>query len=409
VPAPPPWHAIAVRRVSRAVLALAAAGGLAAGGPATGGAAARVGRLAANQCPQPNGQAEVGVPWAQQRLDFMQAWAITRGQGVTVAVIDSGLSTPGPQLAGLATRVVGPRNLVPGEQPTNISDDCGHGTAAAAIIAAPQVAGTNFVGVAPEAAIMPLKYTDTHNTTAGSSLIAAAIEAAIRGPVRAGVINVSSVVPQDDPALRQAVTDALAADAVVVAAAGNDRQNGNPVEYPAAYAATYPNVIAVGASDTNDQVAQFSETGPYVSLVAPGVGIEIPALRAGFTSDSGTSYAAPFVAGTAALVRAADPRLSAAQVRDRIEATADPLAGPGRNAAGAGVVNPLLAVASLPSAPGGATSSAARPLPPPVRASHTNHAERDRALMIGLGGVVAAVAVGIAAMLRRRIRVAVAE
>ncbi len=141
--------------------------------------------------------------------------------------------------------------------------------------------------------------------------------------------------------LAEAVRYALDHDVVVVAAAGNFDPERHKTTHTMDYPAAYPGVIAVGASEKDDTLADFSFWGSWVSVVAPGVGVysTVPTdgspeeLETGrYESEDGTSMASPYVAGVAALVRSLHPELSASQVKARIEATAVDLGDPGYDA-----------------------------------------------------------------------------
>ncbi|HEY5990695.1 MAG TPA: S8 family serine peptidase, partial [Streptosporangiaceae bacterium] len=287
--------------------------------------------LPAGNCPP-----ELGVrrltrePWAQRALDFSAVWRLTRGAGVMVAVVDSGVDYSS-QLAGRVSYIDvtlrGPRDCV------------GHGTAVASLIAAAdaRARGVSFYGVAPAARILSVKV--NAGDTGRPGLLAQGIrDAAMAG---AQVINVSVQTAQNSPVLRAAVAYAVRQDAVVVAAAGNDNPGGGVGPY---YPASYPGVISVGAIDQTGALTSYTDRKTRVSVTAPGENIA-SAWPGGFNpANQGTSFAAAFVSGVAALVRAAYPRLTAAQVARRIEATADGSTGAHT---GAGVVNPVQAVTAV--------------------------------------------------------------
>src|SRR6185437_5639544 len=237
--------------------------------------------------------------------------------------------------------------------------DCvGHGTAVASIIAAAPMPGISFTGVAPAARILSVKIsgTDTFPTAATPRGIMDAVQ------FGADVINLSLSTPDDVPALRQAVAYALSHNVVVVAAAGNDiPQNGTGPFYPAAY----PGVLSVGAAAPGGALAPFSDRRTPVGVIAPGVNVTSAypgTFPDAYNPDqSGTSFAAAYVSGVVALVRAAHPRLNPAQVVARLEATARGSTGPG---SGHGVIDPDRAVtADLPCAPAASPgqSSAGQP------------------------------------------------
>lgn len=334
--------------------------------------------------------------WAQQRLKFQQVWPITRGQGVLVAVIDSGLDTQNPQLRSL--RPLPGTNVIdqPGF-PAGSTRDCkGHGTEVTSIIAAPAYRGSQFLGMAPGVTILPIKQTNTDGDRTGTwEGIARGIDAAVAA--RARVVNISVTSPTTGPQLADAVQRAADAGVVIVAAAGNDGAGNDLPAYPAAYSTRFPNVIAVSATDATDQVADFSQTGSYVTVAAPGVGVEVPAPITGYLKVDGTSFAAPCVTATVALMLSAHHGMTPAQVRNRLEATADPPPAtvPDRKY-GYGIVNPYLAVTSVrDDSPISSASAIAPPVParaaptPPDR--HVQHLAIGAALaLVGLAAIVIA-------------------
>ncbi|WP_237110776.1 S8 family serine peptidase [Nonomuraea sp. MG754425] len=267
-------------------------------------------------------------PWAQKRLDIKTAWRLTRGAGVRVAIADSGADYhPQVQL----TKIVD-------ETHTGYRDCVGHGTAVSGIIGARFLSGVPFHGVAPDAVIMMFK--QSNKSEGDISHLIGAINDAVAA--KADVINVS-VRAADTPALKAAVQRALAQDIVVVAAAGNIE--GPDDEDVPAYPAAYEGVLAVGAATPDGRRADSSNASTPVSVLGPGTDITAPwPGRAYKLGLQGTSFATPYVAGTAALVRARFPRLTQEQVRRRITATADGTSGAGT---GTGMVNPVLALTAV--------------------------------------------------------------
>lgn len=294
------------------------------------------------------------IPWPQQRYAPDRLTALATGAGVTVAVIDSGVDARHPQLKGRVAK--GTDYLDPGGD-GNL-DCAGHGTAVASIVAATARAGVGFHGLAPKAKILPIRISEQQiidGKESGRTVTAAQFARAIRWAVDHGadVLNLSVVLYEDNRAVRAAIAYAVEEDVVVVAAAGNLHENGDPRPYPAAY----DGVLGVGAVGADGTRSPFSQVGPYVDVVAPGGEVLAAAAGRGHKRQNGTSYAAPFVSATAALVREYRPELSAREVIARIITTADPAPGGGRNDAyGAGVLNPYRAV----------TETAAAGAPPPA-------------------------------------------
>lgn len=350
---------------------------------------------------KPGGPDPGRVPWAQQRLNIADVWPITQGANVRVAVVDSGVDRQQPQMAQV--HYAGGARVVPGGTgPTDTTDCVGHGTGVAGIIAAPKVQGVGFTGVAPGAMIIPIEVTNNDQGIPAET-IAKGIDNAI--DKHAQVINVSIYTTSDVPELRDAVARAERAGIVVVAAASEGQSQSLP-GYPAAYSTQNSNVIAVGMTDTQDNVADGSGTGAYIDLVAPGQDVEAPqpgpSLRSGYRSWEGTSFATPYVTGVVALVLATHPSLTPAQVRNRLEATADPPPGvtvPSTRY-GYGIVNPYLAVTTIrnDSKLAGAPTEAAAVPPVPPKAPADRHLQH-LALAVGtillglavLGGLTAAV------------------
>ncbi|MEQ4301159.1 type VII secretion-associated serine protease mycosin [Plantactinospora sp. B6F1] len=288
----------------------------------------------------------------QWHLEFLQvadAHRISQGEGITVAVIDTGVD-PHPDLrnnllSGTATYTGGSGN---GRQD---GDPGGHGTAMAGLIAAHGRGANGALGIAPKAKIIPIR--DSENKSGGDpDETAKAVEWAISK--RVDIINISSVMSSSSR-LRQAIEAAFKADIVVVASAGN-RPGHILVGFPAAI----DGVVAVGATDHKGNYSDTSVTGKRVVIAAPGIDIHSTAKRGRYSETSGTSDSAAIVAGAAALVRSKFPDLSAEEVVHRLTATADDKGAPGRDEEyGYGVVNLVKALtADVPPLEGDANPSA---------------------------------------------------
>ncbi|MGH7788863.1 MAG: S8 family serine peptidase, partial [Candidatus Binatia bacterium] len=251
---------------------------------------------------------------------------------LTVAVVDSGIDTGHPDLASV---IAAYKNFLPESD----KDYVGHGTHVAGIIAAGAGNGLGIAGVCA-ARILALKALPRDD----GDFEATAYYRALRYVIgRAQVLNLS-LGGEKDSAEIDILRDVIDAGVVVVAAMGNEYEEGNPVEYPAAM----PEVCAVGATDQLDKRAGFSNTGRHIDLVAPGVSIlsTTPTYKyddgaRSYDSWDGTSMATPHVAGAAALILAKYPGTTPAQVIKRLAASTDRVAGAkkGSRAYGAGRLN----------------------------------------------------------------------
>ncbi|MFC7549079.1 type VII secretion-associated serine protease mycosin [Plantactinospora sp. GCM10030261] len=340
---------------------------------------------------QPAAQpAPAGTPWTQRRYPPEQLAALATGAGVTVAVIDSGVQASHPQLAGRVD--VGADFLDHGRD--GWQDCVGHGTAVASIIAAAPRPDTPVRGLAPDARILPIRVSEQQvidGRETGRPADPQQLAHAIRWSVEQGatVINLSVVLYRDVPSIRTAVAFAVARDVVVVAAAGNRRDSGDPRPYPAAY----PGVLGVGAIGRDGKRSEFSQTGPHVDLMAPGAGVPVASLAGATQERDGTSYAAPFVAATAALIRQYRPRSTAAEVAVQILDNVDPApdAGAGH---GRGVLNPFRAVTGTTgTGPAGPVAALpARPVDPSLAVQESRRNESGHAAMM-IGALAAGLAV----------------
>lgn len=306
---------------------------------------------AAGNCtslPQAGGSAR-DIPWAQKWLAPERAWNFSNGAGITVAVIDSGVQANTEHLNGKVDVGWDFFKKVPGG-----NFDCvGHGTGVASIIAGQRREGFGFQGIAPGARILPIrvseKQLDDEGIASGKTVSMAELAQAIDYAVaqKARVINMSFILGTDDPAVRNAVKNAIAKGVVVVAAAGNQHAQGKDSVTPddAVYPAAYPDVIGVGAMDWTGARVKESQVGNYVDLMAPGSKVLCQAAGGGYQQADGTSFATPFVSGTAALMLAREPNLSPKEVSLRLFASASSTNGGAYSMSyGHGVVDPYRAV-----------------------------------------------------------------
>ncbi|QFZ24872.1 type VII secretion-associated serine protease mycosin [Saccharothrix syringae] len=354
-------------------------------------------------------------PWGQMQLRLEEAHRFATGKDVKLAIIDTGVNAEHPRLKG---RVIAGGDYV--ETAEKGAKDCdGHGTGVAGVAAASRDDRTGFVGAAPDAQVISIRQTSNRyafedkanpansRPSAGRvGTLAQAIVAAVRQGAQVINISLTSCARPQEPSTQErelqaaidwAVNDE---DVVVVTAAGNidansgceaqndneDTNNVNVVASPPWYA---DNVLSVASISQVGEVSAFSVWGPWVSVAAPGEEITTldPAgqgltnanvdTNGRTTAIQGTSFASPYVAGVAAMVRERFPDLTARQVMDRIKATAQHPGNPtGRDRkVGFGMVNPVAALtAELPMERPGAKPAAPEqvmtsldPLNPPDR------------------------------------------
>ncbi|MDI1465070.1 type VII secretion-associated serine protease mycosin [Catellatospora sp. KI3] len=296
--------------------------------------------------------------WQLRALDAAGAWKLAKGEGVTVAVVDSGVSAHHPDLTG---QVLAGLDLV-GKGGDGSDDRVGHGTTVAALIAGRDDDNRGVVGLAPAAKILPVRVLDAQNRYDDARVVAEGVRWAVDHGAR--VINLSLGGGVASDALAEAIDYAFARDVVVVACVGNVSPDGpSDVWYPA----REPGVLAVTAVSPGVQHSlwQGSLTGEQAVLAAPGTDL-VGARPGGYWRVQGTSFAAPLVSATAALVRSRFPHMSAADVVERLTATAQDLGAPGRDDQyGFGLVDP---VAALTADVAPVESNRLDSVPPPGRA-----------------------------------------
>jgi membrane-anchored mycosin MYCP len=350
--------------------------------------------LSGQGCTAPSDKDTMLMPWPRSFLHPEQAWPLSAGAGVTIGVVDTGVDTHGvPVLAGQVTG--GPDVVGHGVA----DNDCvGHGTFVAGLLVAKQQNGVGFAGIAPKAHVLGVRATDRQgNTTADH--IANGIRAAVDGGARVVLVSLGVASPSD--ALKQSVGYATDRGALVVAQATLDGQQRDGAVYPAAY----PEVLSVAALGP-DGTAQSMVQGARVDIAAPGDAVmSVGPGGSGYFTGSGASFAAAFVAGTAALVDAYRPALTPAQLSHRLQATAyHPGTSMPDRGVGAGTVDPSAAVATvLPEEHGklpAPSAAAVLALPPPVSDSPQRGA---LAVAAGFGALILLVAfAGVAIRLGRR-------
>jgi subtilisin family serine protease len=291
-----------------------------------------------------------GNQWHLDTMGVYDAWDITMGDpNVVVAVIDTGVDLDHPDLTG---QIVAQTDVVANDG--NAQDDDGHGTHVAGIIAAKANNGIGVAGIAPGAKLMAVDVFGNYlNPETGKYELAALTSKVIQGiqyavSNGADIINMSLGGSDYDEAFRNAVDAAVNAGVVVVAAAGNEGENG--LHYPS----DFDSCISVIATDSNDTKASFSNYGPQKDIAAPGVNIYStfpndvdPAYPVDYVGMNGTSMASPVVAGVAALMLSANPTLTVGELRNILYSTAVDLSVPGVDALyGYGRINASAAVAT---------------------------------------------------------------
>ena len=273
----------------------------------------------------------LGSQWHLPKIVADGAWSDTTGEGVIVAVLDSGIDTAHPDFAGKLTAGY---NFVVGN--TDVSDVKDHGTKVAGSAAAALNNGVGVAGVAGGARIMPIRVSDSTGYATWSAIASGLTWAADRG---ARVANVSFNGAAGSSSVLSAARYMKSKGGLVFVSAGNNNTDPN-------YANT-DDVIIVAATNKSDAKASFSNFGDHVHLSAPGEAIYTTTWKQGYASVSGTSFAAPIAAGTAALVMAANPGLTNTQVQQILFSTAVDLGAAGRDVTfGHGRVDAQAAVAA---------------------------------------------------------------
>jgi minor extracellular protease Epr len=269
------------------------------------------------QPPQPPQQ----ITWGIARVKAPEAWNNSTGKNVKIAVLDSGISNSHPDLT-----VSGGINLVGKSKNNKWNDDNGHGTHVAGIIATRNNT-IGVVGVAPDAQLYAVKVLDAY----GSGYISDVIEGidwAVQNNM--DVVSMSLGTATYSQALNDTTVNAYNSGVILVAAAGNSG-DGNLSTDDVLYPAKFDSVIAVSAIDYNNIEPVWSADGAKVELAAPGVNIYSTWLNGGYANASGTSMAAPFVSGVAALVKGKNLSMTPQGIREALDYNAVELGEAGRD------------------------------------------------------------------------------
>ncbi|MGC0337454.1 S8 family serine peptidase [Streptomyces sp. SLBN-8D4] len=278
------------------------------------GATALTGALILAAAPTASADQTRRDQWALGTLQAESVWKISKGKGVTVAVIDTGVNAEHIDLKG---NVLKGKDFLDGDDdasPETSQDQTNHGTEMASIIAGHGHgvgAADGVMGLAPESKILPIR-DDTDRDGSFADEIRYAVD---RG---ASIINISGYVGEDDPADREAVAYALQHDVLIVTASGNNGQ-AHDIHFPG----EYPGTLTVGGVDQGGGIWANSNYGPEVLLSAPATRI----VSAGATGNKlrigdGTSASAAYVSAAAALLRSKYPDLTAGQIANRLVKTA---------------------------------------------------------------------------------------
>lgn len=232
------------------------------------------------------------IPWGVKKINSEYVWekCESKGKEIKIGIVDTGIDKNHPDLKD---NIKGGYNFVEKDDPHDISDDNGHGTHLAGVIAA-LANKTGIIGVSPEASLYGVKCLDSEGIGEDYNIISG-INWCIENKM--DIINMSFGDRETTKAEKDVLNNATENGVVLVAASGNSGVGKDTIDYPA----KYDNVIAVGATDKNDKRASFSSTGPRLEVMAPGVDI-LSTTPGSYFAYSGTSMACPHVVGEIALL-----------------------------------------------------------------------------------------------------------
>lgn len=258
-----------------------------------------------------------------RQINATKAWNITVGDSLLVGILDTGVNSKHPDLTG---KISGGRN----ENNKDLSDDIGHGTEVAGIIAANTNNSQGIAGISWNTKILSVRITDENGQARVSQVVQGLDEAYSKG---VKIVQISLSTNQFSQTLKDAIKEAKERGILIISTGGNT--GIEELRFPAAF----DGVIGVGAVDKTKDIESYSTRGEHISLVAPGSFIYTTSLSS-YNETSGTSFAAPQIAGAAALVWSINPELTNNEVREILLNSADDLGQDGRdNEYGYGLLN----------------------------------------------------------------------
>ncbi|GEM_PF-1763475 len=262
-----------------------------------------------------------------REINATKAWNTTVGNSLLVGILDTGVDANHPDLDG---------KISTSANPDYLTDQIGHGTEVAGIIAARTNNNQGIAGIAWNTKLLPLRITDENGVARVSTVVSALDEAYAMG---VKIIQISLSTNQFSQTLKTAIEEANKRGILIVSTSGNT--GIEELRFPAAF----DNVIGVGAVNQSKIKESYSTTGEHVSLVAPGASIYTTSLDSGYAAVTGTSFAAPQIAGAAALVWSIAPELTNEEVRQVLFDSAEDLGDKGKDKLyGYGLLNTQKAV-----------------------------------------------------------------
>lgn len=266
-----------------------------------------------------------GKAWQFQSIGADKTWdQVSNAETIGVAVLDTGLNTNHPDLAG---RIISGYDYI--TKSTEITDQDGHGTLVSGFIAATANNGIGLSGVAGTANVKIAPYRVGTKGLSVANICAALMDAADRSDIK--VINMSYGGYEYNNSEAAAIQYAKDRGKVLVASSGNEGEPTDPETGLSSYPASYDGVISVAATTRSNDRASFSQYNNMVDLAAPGENVYTTALTGDYANDSGTSFSSPIVAGACGVLLAANGSLTADQVETALKATALDLGDPGKD------------------------------------------------------------------------------